>query len=132
VRKAIQTFKDDSNPVQEWARTMLTQSAITRIARGDLICAFHGWWREESGDDARLFGGRWLMPKLRAACPWITGVKVMGSRYFGGIKLTSEGLELWQRQSSDAAQRGRGSRGVASSADFVNKPWNGTADETEN
>ena len=127
VRKAIQTFKDDSNPVQEWARTMLERSDITKIARGDLICAFHGWWREEMGDDVRLLGGRWLMPKLRAACPWITSVKTVGNRYFGGVKLTDEGLAFWQRQSADAAQRGRGGGGVASSVDYVNKPWDGIA-----
>jgi hypothetical protein len=110
---------------------MLVSSATTKIARGDLICAFHGWWREESGDDARLFGGRWLTPKLRAACPWIIEAKGHLDRGFGGIKLTAEGLELWQRQSTDAAQRGRGSRGAALCVDSVNRPWDGTSKEEE-
>jgi P4 family phage/plasmid primase-like protien len=125
VRAAIQAFKDDSNPVAEWARTMLTRSDITKIERGDLLCAFHGWQREEMGEDARLKGGRWLIPKLRAACPWIAAVKIMGNRYFGGVKLTDEGLKSWERQSTEAAQRGYGSRGTTSAADFVNKPWDG-------
>lgn len=63
------------------------------------------------------------MAKLRAACPWITPVIVQGNRHVGGIKLTDEGLKFWQRQSADAAQRGHGSRGTASSADAVNKDW---------
>ena len=120
VRDAIQTFKDDSNPVGEWARTMLIRSDTNKIERSDLLCAFHGWWREEMGDDVRLLGGRWLMPKLRAACPWITTVVVQGNRHVGGIKLTGEGLKFWQRQSYDA---GHGSHGTASSVDAVNKEW---------
>jgi len=123
VRDAIQSFKDSSNPVSEWARTMLIRSDHGKIERGDLLCAFHGWWREEMGDDVRLLGGRWLMPKLRAACPWIGTTNTMGTRYVTGIELNAEGLKFWQRQSSDAAQRGHGSRGAASSADAVNKDW---------
>jgi hypothetical protein len=129
VRGAIQAFKDDSNPVAEWARTMLVRSDITKIERGDLLCAFHGWWREEAGEDARLKGGRWLLPKLRGACPWITEAKGHLDRCFGGIKLNDEGLRFWQRQSADAAQRGVGCRGTASSMDSVNKPWKGALDE---
>jgi hypothetical protein len=114
VREAIQSFKDNSNPVAEWARTMLERAPLGKVERGDLLCAFHGWWREEMGDDARLHGGRWFVPKLRAACPHIPVVTVRGNRYAGGIKLTGEGLTCWERQSADAAQRGRGSRGTAS------------------
>jgi hypothetical protein len=129
VRKAIQAFKDDSNPVAEWARTMLERDPHARIERSDLLCAFHGWWREEMGDDVRLLGGRWFMPKLRAACPHITTVTVKGTRYAGGIKLNEEGLKYWSRQSSDAAQRGRGSRGTASSAKDVNRTWTDSDDD---
>jgi P4 family phage/plasmid primase-like protien len=129
VQGAIQAFKDDSNPVAEWARTMLARSDITKIERGDLLCAFHGWQQEEMGEDARLKGGRWLIPKLRAACPWITSVTVMGNRHFGGIRLNDEGLKYWQRQSTEAAQRGHGSRGTASSTESVNRPWKAALDE---
>jgi hypothetical protein len=127
VRDAIQRFKDDSNPVAEWARTMLVRSDASKIERVDLLCAFHGWWREEMGDDVRLLGGRWFVPRLRAACSWVTTTNTKGTRYFTGIKLNAEGLKFWQRQSADAAQRGHGSRGTASSVDYVNKTW--TADD---
>jgi P4 family phage/plasmid primase-like protien len=123
VRDAIQSFKDECNPVAEWARSMLVPVNDSKIERADLLCAFHGWWREEMGDDVRLLGGRWLMPKLRAACPWITSTNTMGTRYFIGIKLNDGGLAFWERQSSDAAQRGHGSRGTAASKAEVNKTY---------
>jgi hypothetical protein len=123
VRAAIQNFKDNSNPVAEWARTMLERADANKVERGDLLCAFHGWWREEMGDDVRLLGGRWLMPKLHAACPWIGLTYSMGTRYSTGVRLNAQGLKFWQRQSTDAAQRGHGSRGTASSVDYVNKLW---------
>jgi P4 family phage/plasmid primase-like protien len=123
VAAAIQTFRDDSNPVAEWARTMLVQSDASKVERADLLCAFHGWWREEMGDDVRLLAGRWFVPRLRAACPWIGTTYTHGARFFTGVKLNQEGLKFWQRQSADAAQRGHGSRGAASSADCVNKTW---------
>ena len=123
VRKAIQGFRDDSNPVAEWARRMLEPAVDCKIERSDLLCSFHGWWREEMGDSVRLPGGRWFVPKLRAACPHARTVTVMGARYAGGIKLNKEGLQYWTRQSADAAQRGHGSRGTASSAKDVNQAW---------
>jgi P4 family phage/plasmid primase-like protien len=129
VRAAIQAFKDDSNPVAEWARTMVERADGSKVSRGDLLCAFHGWWREEMGDDVRLLGGRWLVPKLRDACPYIdTRVRSSHVRYIGGIKLTGEGLKYWSRQSTDAAQRGHGSRGTACSVADVNQVW---TDDTE-
>jgi P4 family phage/plasmid primase-like protien len=130
VCAAIQAFKDDSNPVAEWARTMVERADGSKVSRGDLLCAFHGWWREEMGDDVRLLGGRWLVPKLRAACPYIdTSVRSGDVRYIGGIKLTGEGLKYWSRQSTDAAQRGHGSRGTASSAADVNRVWSEDNDD---
>jgi hypothetical protein len=72
------------------------------------------------GDDVRLLGGRWLGPKLRAACPWVTQTKIMGLRYFTGIKLNSEGLKFWERQNADANQRGHGTRGTSRDVEYVN------------
>jgi phage/plasmid-associated DNA primase len=129
-RAAIQAFKDDSNPVAEWARTMVERADGGKVSRGDLLCAFHGWWREEMGDDVRLLGGRWLVPKLRAACPYIdTRIRSGDVRYVGGIRLTGEGLKYWSRQSADAAQRGHGSRGIASSDTAVNRVWSEDTDD---
>jgi hypothetical protein len=74
-------------------------------------------------------GGRWLMPKLRAACPWIIEIKGHLDRCFGGVRLNDVGLRFWQRQSTEPAQRGHGPRGTSSSSDFVNRPWRGELDE---
>src|SRR5262249_40970887 len=43
VADSIQRFKDETNSVAEWARTVLVQSPATKIDRADLLCAFHGW-----------------------------------------------------------------------------------------
>jgi hypothetical protein len=47
VAASIQGFKDSTTPVAEWARTMLVHSDASVIERGDLLCAFQGWWRHE-------------------------------------------------------------------------------------
>jgi hypothetical protein len=36
-----------------------------KATRADLLCAYHGWLREEQGDEARASGARWFFPKLR-------------------------------------------------------------------
>ena len=90
VSDAIQRFKDESNSVTEFARTMLEPDPDTKINRADLICAFHGWLKEEVGDEAKMHGARWLMPKLRSACPWAISRKIVGTRYLCGVKLTEE------------------------------------------
>jgi P4 family phage/plasmid primase-like protien len=123
VGAAIQRFKDESNPVAEFSRTMLEQSADTKIDRADMLCAFHGWFREEAGDTAKLPGARWLVPKLRTACPWAVPRKMKGKRYFCGVKLTDEALKYWFEQASAAQQSGRGSKGASSLAKEVNQDW---------
>ena len=110
---------------------MLEQAPTTKIDRADLLCAFHGWLKEEEGDDAKLRGARWLMPKLRNACPWASARKIMGVRYFCGAKLTNEALKYWTRQTDDAERSGRGSKGGSAMAKDVNQEWTQrTLDET--
>jgi len=123
VSDAIQRFKDESNSVAEFARTMLKPDTDTKINRADLICSFHGWLKEEVGDEAKMHGARWLIPKLRTACPWAIARKIMGTRYFCGVQLTDEGLAYWHQQASAAAQSGRGSKGASALKKDVNQPW---------
>ena len=123
VDAAIQRFKDESNPVAEFSRTMLEQAADTKVDRADMLCAFHGWFREEAGDDSKLHGARWLVPKLRTACPWAVLRKMKGKRYFCGVKLTDEALKYWLEQASAAQQSGHGSKGASSMAKEVNQDW---------
>ena len=70
MRASIQRFKDDNNPVGEWVRMGIARNPSLKIARSDLLCAFHGWQREQDGDDAKALGGRGFFPRLRAAAPW--------------------------------------------------------------
>ena len=121
VATAIEAFKDESNSAAEFAHTMLVRSDTGMIERADLICAFQGWWREEMGEGMRLVGGRWLGPKLRAACPWIDEIKVRGVRHWTGIALTDGGLKFWERQSLDALQSKHGCTGSSSGKELVNK-----------
>jgi putative DNA primase/helicase len=131
VSDAIQRFKDESNSVTEFARTMLEQSADTKVNRADLICAFHGWLKEKVGDEAKMHGARWLMPKLRSACPWAISRKIGGTRYLCGVKLTEEGLGYWYQQASAAQQSGRGSKGASALKKDVNQAWNSKKEEEE-
>jgi P4 family phage/plasmid primase-like protien len=123
VLTAIHNFQREGDIVVDFARTALERSGSTRIARGDVVCAFHGWRRDDEGDKARLYGGRWLIPRLRIACPWIFHRTSDGVRYLCGAKLTEEGLKHWARQATVAAQGGRGAEGESTNKDEVNRPW---------
>ena len=123
VLTAIQNFQREGDIVVDFARTVLERSGSTRIARGDVVCAFHGWRRDDEGDKARLYGGRWLIPRLRTACPWIFHRTSNGVRYLCGAKLTGEGLKHWARQATVASQGGRGAEGESTNKDEVNRPW---------
>jgi P4 family phage/plasmid primase-like protien len=123
VAASIQRFKDEANEVAEFARTMLEQSPATKVERGDLLCAFHGWLKEEMGDDARMHGARWLIPKLRSACPWAVDRKIGDERYFCGVELTKEALRYWTHQATDGRGNGCGAKGASALAKDVNKRW---------
>lgn len=119
VRASVQRFKDDNNPVGEWARTAI-RKAPYKVSRPDLMCAYHGWQREQDGDEARALGGRALFPRLRAACPWVgETTDDDGRRYFTGIAITEEGLQLWSRH-NDSPLKG-GSKGSSLTKADVNR-----------
>jgi len=121
VRFAIQRFKDDNNPVGEWARTALVRAPHGRVARHDLMCAYHGWQREQDGDEARAFGARAFFPRLRAAAPW-TGDHQdhAGKRFVTGLHLSDEGLQLWDLHNQGPQLKG-GSKGTSLTKHEVNR-----------
>lgn len=121
VRTAIQRFKDDNNPVGEWARTAVVKSAHSKVARADLMCAYHGWQREQDGDEARAFGARAFFPRLRAAAPWAKEQQEHnGRRYVTGLALSDEGLQQWDSHNQGPQLKG-GSKGSAMTKTEVNR-----------
>lgn len=114
-----------------FARTVLEKADDAKVERADILCVFQGWLKEEAGDDARMHGARWLVPKLRSACPWAIARKMKGVRYFCGIRLTDEGLKFWFDQAGSAAQSGRGCKGSSAMKTDVNKPWNSRTEEDD-
>jgi len=132
VENAILDFKDQGSFVSEFARVALGPDARIRITRTDLVCAFHGWLKAEEGDNAKLYGARWLIPKLRIACPWITHYTGDGGvRYLGGAQMTTQGLDHWETQHNAAAQDGRGARGSSTQRKGVNDPWSTEKEKAE-
>jgi P4 family phage/plasmid primase-like protien len=121
VRNAIQRFKDDNNPVGEWARTAIVKAPHGRVSRADIMCAYHGWQREQDGDEARAFGARAFFPRLRSVAPWASEMQEhSGRRYITGIHLTDEGLQLWDSHYQGPQLKG-GSKGTSASKVEVNK-----------
>lgn len=123
VQHAIQRFKDDNNPVGEWARTAVVRTPNGKVARHDLMCAYHGWQREQDGDEARAFGARAFFPRLRTSSPWANDTQDhTGKRFITGIHLTDEGLQLWELHSQGPQLKG-GSKGSSLNKHEVNKVW---------
>ncbi len=132
VRNAIQRFKDDNNPVGEWARTAVRKSPHGRVSRADIMCAYHGWQREQDGDEARAFGARAFFPRLRAAAPW-TGdyMDHTGRRFVAGLALTDEGLQQWDSHNQGPQLKG-GSKGSSATKHDINKHVAEAATEDKN
>jgi putative DNA primase/helicase len=122
VKAAITQYKDDNNPVGEWAREALVADPYCRIARSDLVRAYNGWELEqEGGDEARAHGARWLLPRLRNQIKGLGDHQVdNGTRYITGARLTALGLASWT--SYGAAMPKHGPGGVSTSASEVNRP----------
>lgn len=116
--------RSDIPAVAEFARTMLEVAPNRRISHADLLCAFHGWQRAEDGDDYQHWGARWLIPKLRMACPQAVLIRTLGKRWVCGVKLTDEALEHWTRQVADGERR----KGLCGSAADVNQEWDEAAE----
>jgi P4 family phage/plasmid primase-like protien len=122
IKNLIQRFKDDNNPVGEWVRLAVKNSAYSKVSRHDLLCAYHGWQREQDGEEARAIGGRAFFPRLRSACPGsAVGQEHDGTRYITDIALTDEGLQLWQRHNDNPLKGG--SKGNSPSKSDVNKQF---------
>jgi hypothetical protein len=95
------------------------------------MCAYHGWQREQDGDDAKAFGARGFFPRLRAAAPWMTDYQdPQGKRFMVGIHLTSEGLQQWDAHHTGPQLRG-GSTGLSRTKLDVNRTHSGVETNTE-
>jgi P4 family phage/plasmid primase-like protien len=131
VRTAIQRFKDDNNPVGEWARTAIVKAPHGRVSRADIMCAYHGWQREQDGDEARAFGARAFFPRLRSAAPWTSEMQEHnGRRFITGLHLSDEGLQLWDSHVQGPQLKG-GSKGNSLVKTDVNKMIPTAASDTQ-
>lgn len=97
VLAELERFKNDNNPVGEWAAQAIVVDKKYRVARADLLCSFHGYQRENDGGNARAWGGRYVFPRLRTVYPAVTDSKSDGVRFVEGIKLTETG-KAWFKQ----------------------------------
>ncbi|WP_354097197.1 phage/plasmid primase, P4 family [Bradyrhizobium sp. S3.2.12] len=122
VSEDIREFKEGNNPVAEFARTALAVTANTKVERADVLCAYHGWLREEMGEEARASGARWFFPKLREALTGVDDQKSGGARFLTGVGLTDEGLHYWDMHKMGHQLKG-GSTGFSASKCEVNRIW---------
>jgi P4 family phage/plasmid primase-like protien len=124
VSEDIREFKEGNNPVAEFARTAITKSANSMVERADVLCAYHGWLREEEGEEARASGARWFFPKLRQALDSIGDHRngKRAARFLTGVALTDEGLRHWHSHRTGQQLKG-GSAGFSVSTDDVNRLW---------
>jgi P4 family phage/plasmid primase-like protien len=109
VSIAIRQFKDDNNPVGEWAREAVEADPWSKVERRDLVRSYNGWELELEGDEARAHGGRWLFPKLRSQIKGLgTAQGHGGRRYITGVKLTAIGLAMWENYGKASPRNGPG------------------------
>jgi P4 family phage/plasmid primase-like protien len=121
VREMMTRFKDENNPVQEFARRALRPDPGSMVLRADLMCAFHGWQKEAEGDEARAMGARAFFPRVRSAVSGSGDYQdSSGRRFLSGMRLTDEGLTLWQTHTEGPQLRG-GARGASTDKPAVNK-----------
>ena len=128
VRMATQRFKDDNNPVSEWIREAVEQDRFCKVSRADLLCAYHGWQREQDGDEAQGDRGQGVLAADADAdavgqrdqghrCEKLQRDPVDGRRpaVLGGSQAgtTTQGRQLgqfagaWRRQQTIHAEGGR-------------------------
>lgn len=99
VKAAIEKFKAGNNPVSEWSTSCVEFDPEYMVSRADLRCSFHGYMKEEDGDNARAWGGQRFLKGLESFAHHgvsVEGVKDRhGLRYVTGLRLTEEGKRLW-------------------------------------
>jgi P4 family phage/plasmid primase-like protien len=120
IKAAITQYKDDNNPVGQWAREALEADPDHRVARSDVVRAYNGWELEQEGEEAHAHGARWLLPRLRNQIKGLGDYQTHeGTRYITGIKLTKLGLAMWT--SYGVANPRNGPGGLSTSASEVNR-----------
>jgi P4 family phage/plasmid primase-like protien len=123
VASTIRQFKDDNNPVASWVREAVEKAPLGKVSRADILCAYHGWQKEEEGDEAKALGARAFWPRLRALAPWLKETTDShGLRFMLGLRLTEFGLRYWDQHNQGTQLRG-GSRGSSLAKNEVNKTW---------
>ena len=120
IKAAITQYKDDNNPVGQWAREALEADPYSRVARADVVRAYNGWELEQEGEDAHAHGARWLLPRLRNQIKGLGDYQNDdGTRYITGVKLTKLGLAMWTSYGMANPRNGPG--GFSTSASEVNR-----------
>src|SRR4029077_20388824 len=121
IKVAITQYKDDNNPVSQWAREALEADPHSRVARADVVRAYNGWELEQEGEEAHAHGARWLLPRLRNQIKGLGDYQNDdGTRYITGVKLTKLGLAMWTSYGLANPRTGPG--GFSTSASEVNRP----------
>lgn len=92
MRKALDDYKADNNPVGTWAAEALEAVAWSMVDRRDVLASFQGWYVQEFGSEGKIPAGRWFHPSLRQALPTIGDHKSGGDRFITGVRLTDEGI----------------------------------------
>ena len=120
IKMSITQYKDDNNPVGQWAREALKPDPYSKVERRDLVRSYNGWELEQEGDEARAHGGRWLLPKLRNQVKGLSEMQThSGHRYLTGVKLTALGIATWTSYGDASPRNGPG--GFATSPSEVNQ-----------
>lgn len=92
------------------------------VSTADFGAAFRAWWEESRGDQ-HVPSNQAISTALKAlGNPNLkVGLRERDRRYYGGLKLTNEGLDFWQAFASSRAAQDGGARLSSGPAD-VNKP----------
>jgi P4 family phage/plasmid primase-like protien len=90
---ANREFRANNAPVPSWMERSVEACEFFMVDRRDIVASFNGWRMEEDGAEARLVGGRWLIPEIRKAMPGIGDHGGGGrGRFLTGLRLTEEGI----------------------------------------
>jgi hypothetical protein len=124
AREASQRFKDDNNPVSEFARTALRKSETSRVARLDLSAPITaGSWRWKARPRGPLAREGVFSQTCAASMPGLCDYQEhSGARFLTGAALTDEGLSHWERHIAGPQLKG-GSRGISTDKAMVNRAW---------
>lgn len=109
MRNAVDDLRMANNPIQSWLRDCVAISEHQKVHRKDMLACLNGWMDEHHGTSRRKleFSLNTMYRRLKVLLPTVELERAGNDFFYEGVKLTGEGLAMWERYKNEWSITGK-------------------------